>query len=193
MFLYSVDGVHCRINELVHPTLARNDKLYSHKFHQAGLAYELALSIQDHGLVWMRGPFVASKHDATIFRQELKQKTPLGKKGIGDQGYRGEKGILCTPNPMDNPALRKLKFPAYLRLSNAIYSPSLKDGEIKLISTSYFHDTELGSKTYANIVNAKIAWRLHVVDATERIVEDEEDEDTYEDDLVRGLESTGMR
>ena len=95
MFLYSVDGVHCRINELVHPTLARNDKLYSHKFHQAGLAYELALSIQDHGLVWMRGPFVASKHDATIFRQELKQKTPLGKKGIGDQGYRGEKAYYA--------------------------------------------------------------------------------------------------
>ena len=122
----------------------------------------------------------ASDRAREVFCDRVQEGRDIARNAIQQTAARTTKNIL-------------LKFPAYLRLSNAIYSPSLKDGEIKLISTSYFHDTELGSKTYANIVNAKIAWRLHVVDATERIVEDEEDEDTYEDDLVRGLESTGMR
>jgi hypothetical protein len=104
-----VDGVHCRINELVHPTLAKNTKLYSHKFNQAGLDYELAVSIRESRLVWMNGPFDGSKHDITIFRERLKEMTPLGKNGIADKGYRGEKGILCTPNAYDNLALQKFK------------------------------------------------------------------------------------
>jgi hypothetical protein len=104
-----VDGVHCRINELVHPTLAKNTKLYSHKFNQAGLDYELALSVRDLGLVWMNGPFVGSKHDVTVFREHLKGMTPVGAKGIADKGYRGERGILCTPSSYDNAELRKFK------------------------------------------------------------------------------------
>ena len=111
-FLYSVDGIHCRTNEVMHPTLAKDKKLYSHKFHQAGFAYELAISLSDNLLVWMNGPFVASKHDVTIFREGLKEKTPIGKKGIADQGYRGEKEIICTPNSHDTPALREYKVSA---------------------------------------------------------------------------------
>ena len=104
-----MDGVHCRICELIHPTLAKNTKLYSHKFHQAGLDYELALSIRESRLVWINGPFDASVHDDTVFRQQLKHRTPLGKNGIADQVYRGEKSILCTPNPHDTHELRKFK------------------------------------------------------------------------------------
>jgi hypothetical protein len=109
-FLYSVDGVHCRTNEIMHPTLAKNTKLYSHKFNQAGFDYELALSLTGNSLVWMNGPFLGSKHDVTVFRDDgLKDNTPLGKKGIADQGYRGEKGILCTPNSHDSAELRTFK------------------------------------------------------------------------------------
>lgn len=109
-FLYTVDGVHCRTNEIIHPTLAKNTKLYSHKFNQAGFDYELAISIFDDALVWINGPFLGSKHDITIFREDgLKETTPQGKKGIADKGYRGEKGILCTPNSQDTVALRKFK------------------------------------------------------------------------------------
>ena len=106
--LYLVDGVHCRTNEIMHPTLARNPKLYSHKFHQAGFAYELAISLTDNALVWTNGPFIGSKHDATIFRLPggLKEKTPVGKKGIADKGYRKEKEVLAVPNSHDTPALR---------------------------------------------------------------------------------------
>lgn len=109
-FLYSVDGVHCRINEIIHPTLAKNTKLYSHKFNQAGVGYELALSLTGNALVWTNGPFVGSKHDVTIFREcGLKNITATGKKGIADLGYRGEKGILCTPSSHDSRELRTFK------------------------------------------------------------------------------------
>ncbi len=60
--------------------------------------------------MWMNGPFVASKHDVTIFRENgLKDKTPNSKKGIADKGFQGEKDILCTPNSQDTPELRKFK------------------------------------------------------------------------------------
>jgi hypothetical protein len=60
--------------------------------------------------VWMNGPFVASKHDVRIFREDgLMEKTPVNKKGITDKGYKGEKDMLCTPNPHDAAALRKFK------------------------------------------------------------------------------------
>ena len=53
---------------------------------------------------------MGSKHDITIFREDgLKESTPQSKKGIADKGYRGEKGILCTPNSQDSVALRKFK------------------------------------------------------------------------------------
>ncbi|KAI2492569.1 hypothetical protein MHU86_21990 [Fragilaria crotonensis] len=115
-FLYSVDGVHCRTNEVIHPTLAKNTKLYSHKFNQAGVDYELALSLRDSSLVWIAGPFVGSKHDVTVFREcGLKDKTPDSRKGIADQGYRGEKYILCTPNSHDTLELRTFKSRARAR------------------------------------------------------------------------------
>ena len=107
-FLYSVDGVHCRINEIIHPTIAKNTKLYSHKFHEAGLGYDLTLLLTGKFLVWMNGPFIASTHDVTIFRLEegLKDQTmPDGKKGIADKGYRCERGVLCTPSSLDSQEL----------------------------------------------------------------------------------------
>jgi hypothetical protein len=71
----------------------------------------LQIFLSDNLLVWTNAPFVASKHDVTIFCEDegLKEKTPKGKKGIADQGYRGEKAIICTPNSHDTPALREYK------------------------------------------------------------------------------------
>lgn len=109
-FLFTVDGVHCLTNEVIHPTLAKDPQLYSHKFNQAGFGYELAIAINYDALVWINGPFVGSKHDITIFREDgLKETMPLDKKGIADKGYRGEKVKLCTPNSHDPLALRRFK------------------------------------------------------------------------------------
>jgi hypothetical protein len=39
-----------------------------------------------------------------------------------------------------------LRFPGYMALSNSIYSPSTKDGEIKMITAPYTLDIPLGDK-----------------------------------------------
>jgi DDE superfamily endonuclease len=115
IFLYSVDGVHCRANEPSHPTLSKNTKMFSHKFNQAAFSYELAISVYHNALIWMNGPFMGSKHDVTIFRQDgLKDRTPTGKRDIADNGYKGEKNILLTLNTHDPAELRKFKVSCFL-------------------------------------------------------------------------------
>lgn len=109
-FLLTVDGVHCRIDEPTDPNVGKNPEFYSHKFKQAALNYELGISVYDNKLVWMNGPFPASKHDITIFRAGgLKEKIPDGKLVIGDNGYRGEPYIISTPNSHDREDVRRLK------------------------------------------------------------------------------------
>ena len=111
VYLMSVDGVHCRVQEPKHPLWSKNPKYYSHKFKQAALCYELAVSVYHNKLVWMNGPFPAGKPDITIFREEggLKDKIPDGKRVIGDKGYRGEKDIMALPNAHDTEEVRMFK------------------------------------------------------------------------------------
>jgi hypothetical protein len=115
IFIISVDGVHCHVNEPRHPTLSKNPKYYSHKSGQAGVDYELGISVFENRLVWMNGPYKASVHDITIFRDKLMAKIPAGKKVIGDKGYRGEKAIISTPNSHDPPDVRHFKSRARAR------------------------------------------------------------------------------
>jgi hypothetical protein len=93
VYIISVDGVHCRMQEI------RRDpgsKWYSHKHNSAGVSYELGIAIRRNQLVWINGPFPASRHDITTFRSTnepangLKAKIPDGKRAIGDSGYKGE-------------------------------------------------------------------------------------------------------
>lgn len=71
--------------------------IFSHKSNGAGFTYELALSVYENRLVWINGPFFASVHDITMFRNEgdpensLKELIPDGKLAVGDKGgYTGE-------------------------------------------------------------------------------------------------------
>lgn len=117
MFMCSVDGVHFRVNEPTHPTYSKNPTMYSHKFHQAALNYEIAISIFTQQVIWINGPKKASTHDITIFREPngLKEKMPQGKLVIGDKGYRGEKQMISTPNSHEPDELRKFKSRARAR------------------------------------------------------------------------------
>lgn len=67
IFIITVDGVHCRICEPKHPHYSKNPAFYSHKFKQAGLSYEIALSVYENRCVSMNGPFAAGKNDLSIF------------------------------------------------------------------------------------------------------------------------------
>ncbi|KAG7366464.1 hypothetical protein IV203_029134 [Nitzschia inconspicua] len=70
-------------------------KVYSHKSHGPAVAYELGISIFENRLVWINGPFDASVHNITMFRNpddpenRLKAKIPEVKKAIADKGYLG--------------------------------------------------------------------------------------------------------
>jgi hypothetical protein len=103
IYIVSVDGTHCRTYEArKNPTA----KVYSHKTHGPAVAYELGLAIYEDRLVWMNGPFDASTHDITIFRGEadditdsgLKDNFPVGKRLIGDSGYKGEPNLITAHN-----------------------------------------------------------------------------------------------
>jgi len=114
-FIASVDGVHCRIEEPLDPEFRKNPKYYSHKFHQAALAMEVALDLFEDQVIWVNGPFPASTHDLTIFREGLKNKIPVGKKVIGDKGYRAEEAFVSTHNRLDDEDVRTFKKRALAR------------------------------------------------------------------------------
>ena len=149
IYLVSVDGVHCKTHEFYHPTSSKNPKLYSHKFNQAALAYEVALSLWENKCVHINGPFQASVHDKAIFTDDgvdadgkpkgLQKKMPKGKKAIGDNGYRGHPGVLSTPNTHDAPAVRSFKGRA--RARQEAFNARLK--VFRCLEDTFRHDMEL--------------------------------------------------
>jgi DDE superfamily endonuclease len=135
-FVLSVDGTHCRIFEPKHPTKSRNPEYFSHKFHQAAVNYEIGLSIFTSELVWVNGPFPASRHDMRIFRDDgLLDAIPDGKLVTGDRGYRGLPGVVSTPNPHDPEELRLFKRRAQAR--HELFNSRLKS--FKCLQESFRH------------------------------------------------------
>jgi len=107
IFIISVDGTHCRINE---PRKNPSSQWYSHKFHKPGVTYELGIDIRSSKLVWINGPFPAGQNDLQVFRKEggLKSQIPDGKKAIADSGYAGEPK-LSIQNPHDTSLVKNYK------------------------------------------------------------------------------------
>ena len=114
-FTVTVDGVHFRIQEPTHGRHSKNPAFYSHKFKQAGLAYEIALSIFDNRCVWVNGPFAAGKNNLSVFRAGLKAKMGNGKLGIADKGHRGEGAHLTMAMSIDSQEVREFKSRALAR------------------------------------------------------------------------------
>jgi DDE superfamily endonuclease len=80
-------------------------------------------------IVWMNGPFPAAKPDIKIFREDgLKDKIPMGKRAIADNGYRGEPAVISTRNPHEPPASRKFKRRA--RCRQETFNSRLKNFQI---------------------------------------------------------------
>ena len=109
IILLTVDGVHIRIQEPQHERYSKNPKFCSHKFHTSAVNYEVALDLAKSRIVHINGPFEASTHDITIFRQELLQKIPEGHFCIADRGYTGEPDKVMGPNSHDTEQVRKFK------------------------------------------------------------------------------------
>jgi hypothetical protein len=108
----TVDGTHCWIQEPQHPTWSMDSDFFSHKYGKAGLNYELGISIFESRLVWMNGPFPAGSNDLKVFKKPEGLKAKLravGKRAIGDGGYRGHTKEINTPNAHDSKEVKTFK------------------------------------------------------------------------------------
>jgi hypothetical protein len=87
----TVDGVcFATYESRKHPTA----KVYSHKSNGPAMSYEISIAIHESRVLEINGPFDASKADITIFRDQLKDAMPEGRREIGDSGYQGEPNKL---------------------------------------------------------------------------------------------------
>lgn len=117
VWIMSVDGTHCWIEEPIHPEFSQDTAFYSHKYNKAGVNYELGILLWESRLVWMKGPTRAGSNDITNFATGgLEEKLLLmGKKAIGDNGYSGHQVTISTPNGADPRNVAKFKSRALKR------------------------------------------------------------------------------
>ena len=90
----TVDGTDFRIWE---PT-PFSASWYSHKFHGAGVRYEVVIAIDSGDIVAINGPFRPGDWpDILIFRDRTKGLLLEGERVEADDGYRGEPGCIDLP------------------------------------------------------------------------------------------------
>ena len=126
VYNFSVDGVHCSTMEKrKNPTA----KVYSHKFHGPGIAYEVGIAIFEERVLWIKGPFVASTHDATMFRSDdgLHKDMPKQSMGIADSAYRK---IPCITTHREGHSSEMRKFINRVRARHESFFKRLKDFNI---------------------------------------------------------------
>lgn len=116
-WVMTVDGTHCWIEEPEHPTWSRDTSYFSHKYNKAGMGYELGIHLWKPQLIWMNGPHKAGKNDAWVLKNKglLTKLQLIGKKAIGDLGYRGYQECISVPNPYDSRRVQLFKSRACLR------------------------------------------------------------------------------
>jgi DDE superfamily endonuclease len=137
--IMSVDGTHCPIFEPQHPTMSMNPEYYSHKFHRAGVNYEIGVSLFTSRVVWVNGPFPAGHNDMKIFREQgLMDAIPPGKLITGDKGYRGLPHLISTSNPRDPEELRLFKRRA--RARHESFNKRIKD--FKCLQNCFRHGVD---------------------------------------------------
>ncbi|KAL3893312.1 MAG: hypothetical protein SGARI_008246, partial [Bacillariaceae sp.] len=112
-FIASVDGTHAQTNEPRDPDMRKNPKNYSHKFHMPGRNFEIVLDLWRNRCILAKVGDQGSVHDLTVFRMELTNLIPAGKRVIADRGYisslNDEHLKLSTPNPLDSAELKEFK------------------------------------------------------------------------------------
>ena len=91
----TVDGVDFPIEE----PIPFDRQWYSHKFHGAGLRYEMAVCIQTGDIVWVNGPFKCGKWpDVKIYKRWLMTRLGDDEMVEADNGYRGQNIKVRLPD-----------------------------------------------------------------------------------------------
>jgi hypothetical protein len=138
VFIISVDGVHCRIQE---PRTDPGAKWYDHKTNSAGVSYELGVAIRRNQLVWIKGPFPASQHDITTFRSKdapgegLIDKIAEGKRAVGDSGYQGEPNKITITREGHSKELKK--YLGRVKSRHETFNSRIKS--FKVLDTAFRH------------------------------------------------------
>ncbi|CAB9525588.1 unknown protein [Seminavis robusta] len=136
IFVFTVDGTHCRIEE---PRPFSTD-WSSHKFGgKAAVNYELAICIHKPQLAWVYGPTKPGKYnDVSVFRLKLKEKMEAELPGcriIGDKGYKGEPDLISLRNEFDPEEIAEFKDRASARHES--FNQKLKC--FKILSVPFRH------------------------------------------------------
>ena len=108
----SVDGTDFRILE----PRPFNKCWFSHKFKGPGVRYEVAVSIKEGWIVWVRGPFACGKWpDICIVMQDnvgLEHQLLPGEYYVADNGYNSAFSSAVTPRnvaPEDKPMHQRIR------------------------------------------------------------------------------------
>lgn len=90
----SVDGTECPIQEL-NPF---SPIWYSHKLNDAGLRYEIGISLGTGNIVWANGPYRCGDYtDLMVFRDRLKSNLDIGEQVLAYSGYPDFSCCLKVP------------------------------------------------------------------------------------------------
>ena len=102
--LLSVDGTYC-------PFQSTDPRLYSYKFKDTGLRYEVGLGIKSGFICWIQGPLPPGEYaDVTIFRMALKSALDDNERVEADAGYVAEHpGKVKAPSPLYDKKYTKMK------------------------------------------------------------------------------------
>ncbi len=134
--LFTIDGVHCRIQEPSHENFTRDPAHFSHKHKTAAYNYELVISVHSNQLVWMNGPFPAGGNDITVFKTRgLKDRMSSNLHIIADNGYPGKPNLLI-PNRDDSQAVKKFK--SHARARHETFNCRIK--VFKALSQTFRHN-----------------------------------------------------
>lgn len=120
VFVLTVDGTDCRMDEPSHPTLPRDTKQCSHKHHHAASRYEIGLNVFKSQICWLSGPHRGGLPDKEIIKVSgLLHRVPVGKLVIADGGYAIAdtelKKKISLPSRTDSKRLHNFKSRARLR------------------------------------------------------------------------------
>jgi len=142
-----VDGTDFKVEE---PQVFDSD-YFSHKFHSAGVRYEIATSISTGWIVWTNGPFPCGNYsDIRIARLigGIQSKMGRGERYIADGGYQdgGEFGI--TPNGVHDAETRRQKV---LRSCHETVNGRFK--RWRILSGTYRHDLQFHKNVFGAIAN----------------------------------------
>lgn len=145
----SVDGTDCRIFE---PT-PFSANWYSHKFHGAGVRYEVGVCINSDRICWVYGPFPCGAYpDQRIFVERLSAMLLNNEKVIADGGYAGE----CIMKPSESSRERF----QYLRARHEALNGRLKS--FSVLRNVFRHDRDLHGLCFhavAQLVQLRLIYR----------------------------------